>query len=253
MADTQFPTQNIELPSKGYFYPEESLLSKGYVELKYMTAREEDILMSQNLIRKGVVLDKLLQSLIVTPIKYEELLIGDKNAILVAARILAYEKDYNATLSCPQCGEQNSVKVDLAKLDTQDGDESKFQKGSSVAEVELPKSKKTVKVKLLTHADEQFISRELEGYKKLKTGVDPEITTRLKRMIISVDGDSERKTINEFVINMLSRDSLFLRRFLKDNMPDIDLSFDFQCESCSHGEKLPIPIGTEFFWPAGQR
>ena len=254
MTDTKkFQSEVIELPSKGYFYPKESELSKGEIELKHMTAKEEDILMSQNLIRKGIVLDKVLQALIISPINYEELLIGDKNAILVASRILAYGKDYTVSLPCPRCGESNTTTVDLAALETKEVNTDQFTEGSAITEVELPTSKVTVQIKLLTHADEQFISREIEGYKKMKTGVDPEITTRLKRLIISVDGNGDKGTINAFVNQLPSRDSLFLRQFLRDNMPDINLEFDFECTDCNHVETVPIPMGTEFFWPAGRR
>ena len=98
----QFPTEEVTLPSKGLLYPEGSPLKNGVIEMKYMTAKEEDILTNQNLIERGTVIDKLLQSLIVTPIDYNDLLVGDKNAILVAARILGYGKDYTLIIMVRQ-------------------------------------------------------------------------------------------------------------------------------------------------------
>ena len=88
MSEHKFPTEVIDLPSGGKVYPKDSPLADGKIELKYMTTKEEDILMSQNLIKKGVVIDKLLDSLIVTEgVNQDNLLLGDKN-VLVASRIL---------------------------------------------------------------------------------------------------------------------------------------------------------------------
>jgi len=104
MADNQygFPTEVLSLPSKGLLYPKDSPLSKGTIDVKYMTAKEEDILTSQNLIEQGVVIDRLLESVIVTPnVKLGDLLIGDKNAIMIGTRILGYGKDYPITIIEP--------------------------------------------------------------------------------------------------------------------------------------------------------
>ena len=98
MAEYKFPTEIVDLPSKGHFYVQGHPLSSGKVEIKYMTAKEEDILTSQNLIQQGTVIEKLLQSLIVDKsVKVDDMLIGDKNAIMGAARILGYGKDYQFT------------------------------------------------------------------------------------------------------------------------------------------------------------
>ena len=112
MANFKFPTEMVDLPSKGHFYVDGHPLSKGKVEVKYMTAREEDILTSQNLIKQGVVIDKLLQSLIVDKsIKVDDMLVGDKNAIMVAARILGYGKNYEIEY------EGEKYDIDLSKLE----------------------------------------------------------------------------------------------------------------------------------------
>ena len=127
MADYKFPTEMVDLPSKGYFYADGHPLSSGKVEVKYMTAKEEDILTSQNLIQQGSVIDKLLESLIVDKsIKLDDMLIGDKNAIMVAARILGYGKDYEFTYD----GVEQTV--DLSILEPEKMDFSKFTKGQNL-------------------------------------------------------------------------------------------------------------------------
>ena len=189
----QFPTEEVTLPSKGLLYPEGSPLKKGVIEMKYMTAREEDILTNQNYIEKGTVIDKLLKSLIVTPINYNDLLIGDKNALLVAARILGYGKDYSFQYK----GE--TVKVDLTKVEDKVLDESLFKEGKNEFPFTLPTSKKEVTFKFLTHKDEKAIDNEIKGLRKINKNSSPEVSTRLKYLITSINGDYEKKTIREFV------------------------------------------------------
>ena len=205
MEQQQFPTEMVTLPSKGLLYPEESPLKKGEIEMKYMTAREEDILTNQNLIENGTVIDKLLQSLIITPINYSDLLIGDKNAVLVAARILGYGKDYEFEYN----GEK--IEVDLTTISDKPLNESISKNGKNEFTFKLPASNVEITFKLLTHGDEQAISSELKGLKKINKNSNPENTTRLKHTIISVNGDDSKSVISNFVDNMLSRDSLFLR------------------------------------------
>ena len=253
---TQFPSEIIDLPSKGYFYPEDNALSNGTIEIKCMTAKEEDILTSKNLIQKGIVLDKLLQSLIVTPINYEDLLVGDKNAILFASRVLAYGKDYGVELDCQSCGKKSQQTIDLSKINHKKFETSKFSNGINEIEFELPSSKIKVTAKLLRSRDEKTIDDALKGLKKIssQTGTDFEMTTRLKNVITSVNGDTNREVINKFVSeSLLSRDSLALRSFLKEMTPDIDASFDFVCSDCGYEKNIPIPLDMEFFWPRGPR
>jgi hypothetical protein len=245
-----FPVEYIDLPSEGYFYPASSPLSSGRIQLKYMTAREEDILTNQNLIKKGVVLDEVLKALIVTPgVKLDDIIIGDKNAIFVAARRFAYGDEYAITVNCPKCGEQNSEKVNLGDLKFKTIDFSKYTKGENAFSFELPASKKTVVYKLLTHKDDQDIEAELLGLSKISKNNAPEMTTRLKYSLISVDANSDRTFIKKFVDNMLAKDSIALRRHIREYTPDIDLSFDFQCSHCGHTERMALPLGVNFFWP----
>ncbi len=140
----KFPTEIVELPSKGLLYPEGHPLSSGTVEMKYMTAKEEDILTNMSYIKQGVVIDKLLQSLLVTSFPYDDLLIGDKNAIMVAARVLGYGKDYPFTYN----GEE--VVVDLSELPINELDENLVNDRVNEFEFELPYSKNKVTFQLVT-------------------------------------------------------------------------------------------------------
>ena len=190
----KFPTEVVELPSKGLIYPKDNPLSSGKLEMKYMTAKEEDILTNTNYITKGIVLDKLLESLIVSKINYNDLITGDKNALLIAARVLGYGKDYEFTYG----GE--TLSVDLTTLEDKNlNPKNLLEEGVNEFEFSLPSSKTTITFKLLTHGDEKSIDRELQGLKKIKKDFVPEATTRLKYMITSIDGDREKKTIREFV------------------------------------------------------
>tara|TARA_B100001063_G_C16718014_1_gene531909 strand:- start:575 stop:1315 length:741 start_codon:yes stop_codon:yes gene_type:complete len=244
MADYKFPTEMVELPSKGYFYMDGHPLSKGKVEVKYMTAKEEDILTSQNLIQQGTVIDALLQALIVDKsIKVGDLLIGDKNAIMVAARILGYGKDYQF--------EYDGVeqKTDLTMLEPIDIDFSKLVQGENEFSFDLPNSKRPITFKLLNGNDEKQVDLEVKARQKISKDQSSELTTRLKTMILSVDGKSEKSHINNFVENeFLSVDSLAFRKNLKSITPDIDMTTTVVD---SNGKELPvtIPITVRFFWP----
>tara|TARA_B100000287_G_scaffold194935_1_gene184177 strand:- start:532 stop:1302 length:771 start_codon:yes stop_codon:yes gene_type:complete len=252
MADFQFPTEVVDLPSQGKLYPKESPLAKGTIEIRYPTAKDEDILTSVNLVRKGQVIDKFIQNLIVDKkIKYSELLIGDKNAIMIAARILAYGKKYEVEFEHPTNGQKVSDTIDLTSFKDKIIDESLLPKSGSDIPFKLPNSKIDVTFKLLTALDEDEVTRELEGLKKISKvdGVDRGVTTRLKRLITSVNGDSDKATITEFVDNyLLSRDAVALREHARMVTPDIDLSWDYMDED-GVNHTLQLPITTKFFWP----
>ena len=239
----QFPTEEVTLPSKGLVYPESSPLSKGVIMMKYMTAKEEDILTNQNFIEKGTVIDKLLQSLIVTPIDYNELITGDKNAILVAARILGYGKDYEFDYK----GE--TIKVDLTTVEDKPFDEKLVVNRENKFDFTLPTSKTPVTFKILNHGDEKAIENEVKGLKRLNKNSSPELSTRLKHLITSVNGNFEKSTIREFVdIQLLARDARALRNYVGEMQPDVNLNFEYE-EKNGDFVKLPIPITLNFFWP----
>ena len=244
MADYKFPTEVVDLPSKGHFYVEGHPLSKGKVEIKYMTAREEDILTSQNLIQRGTVIDVLLQSLIVDKkIKIDDMLIGDKNAIMFAARILGYGKEYQFTYD----GEEQTT--DLSKLDSKKMDFSKLARGMNEFSFELPNSKRTITFKLLSSKDEKNIASEIKAKQRISKERSSELTTRLKHMILSVDGKSEKSHINNFVDNeFLSVDSLAFRQHLTSITPDVDMTTTV-VDSAGKETEVTIPVTVRFFWP----
>ena len=239
MAEFKLPTEIIDLPSKGLLYPKDSPLSEGKIEIKYMTAKEEDILSNVSYIQKGIVLDKLFESLIVSKVNYDDLLIGDKNAIMIAARVLGYGNEYTFDYN----GKQETV--DLSQLDFVKVNENDWTNGNNFS-FQFPNSKTNITFKLLNHGDEQKILKEVNSLKKLKKDSDSTLSTRLKYMITSVEGDDTTKTIRDFVDNyLLARDSRALREYINTINPDIDLSF-FPEDGES---KRAIPIGLSLFWP----
>jgi len=246
MADNkQYHSEVIDLPSLGKVYPKDSPISNGKIEIKYMTAKEEDILTSQNLIKKGLVIDKLLDSLIITEgVKCDDLVLGDKNAVMVAARVLAYGPEYECEIENPNTGKTFSHVFNLAdcpfKKLPDDINDNKF-------EMELPVSKAKVGFKLITGKEEKLIEAELKGIKKTGVQVSPELTTRLRHTITSVNGDGDVGTINQFVQNMLSRDSLELRKYINKVSPDIELIQEIELEGDT--VKVDIPMTVNFFWP----
>lgn len=246
----QFPSEEVTLPSKGLLYPEGHPLRSGIIEMKYMTAKEEDILTNSNYINNGTVIDKLLKSLIVSPIDFNDLLIGDKNAVLVASRILGYGQEYSFNYKNPSTGEDEQVTVDLTEAVDKELDESLIIEGRNEFSFTLPVSKIEVTFKLLTHGDELKIANELKGLKKISKTSSSELTTRMKHLITSISGDRDVKTIRNFVDgNFLARDARALRTYIAETMPDIDLTFDLQFEDGASAEGVTIPIGTSFFWP----
>jgi hypothetical protein len=237
----KLPTETVELPSKGLLYPEGSPLATGQIEMKYMTAKEEDILTNQNYIKNGTVIDKLLKSLIVTEgVSYDDILIGDKNAIMFAARVLSYGKDYTFKV----LGEE--VTVDLSALENKEVDESTYKERKNDFLFDLPHTDNTVTIKILTHKDELLIEREIQGNKKINKNSSTLTTSRLKYMITSVNGSRENKDIREFVDNfLLAKDARAIREFYTSISPDVNMVY----YKDGREEAADIPIGIGFFWP----
>jgi len=243
MSELKFPTEMVDLPSKGLFYPESHPLASGKVEMKYMTAKEEDILTNKSYIEKGTVIDKLLQSLLVTQFDYSDLLLVDKNAIMIAARVLGYGKDYEFMYKGEQCT------VDLSTLEPNLVDEKLWKKGKNEFSYTLPTTGHVITFKLLTHGDEKKISDEIKGLQKIYKDTNPELTTRLKHIILSVDGDVESRTIRQFVDNnLLARDARSFREYIRSVTPEIEIKFDYEGYNGVE-EGATVPIGLNFFWP----
>ena len=241
MAEFKFPTEEIDLPSKGIVYSKESPLSSGKIEIKYMTAKEEDILSNQSYIQKGIVLDKLLQSLIVNKdINVDDLIVGDKNAVFIAARILGYGSKYEVSIK----GQNHTI--DLSLLENRPFNTKGIKQGLNDFNYKLENTGTILTYKLLNGKDEKAIEREISGLKRINKESSADLTTRLKHMITSVDGKDEKKDIRDFVDNyLLAQDARALREHIRKIQPDIDLTF-FPSGS---ENKRPIPIGVSFFYP----
>jgi|TARA_R100000455_G_C6269507_1_gene125121 hypothetical protein len=241
MSEHKFPTEEVELPSKGLVYPPEHPLSSGKVEIKYMTAKEEDILSNQSFINKGTVLDKLLNSLIVTEgVKVDDFIVGDKNAVFIVARVLGYGKEYNVTIN------GNPETIDLSELQNKPFSEENIpNKGVNEFSYTLESTGDILTYKLLTGKDEKAIDRELAGLKKINKESSPDMTTRLKHMITSINGNEEKKEIRKFVDEyLLARDARAFREHVRKTQPDVNM--DYILDS---GKEVAIPIGLTFFWP----
>ena len=239
----KFPTEFVDLPSKGLLYPEGHPLSSGKVEMKYMTAREEDILTNASYIKKGIVLDKLIEALMIDKsINIHDLFVGDKNAILIASRVLGYGSTYDITYR----GEVHTV--DLTKLENKKIDESLYNSENHF-EFKLPHSETNITFQLLNGKLNKKIEDEVAGIQKIRKDASPEATTRLKHTITSVEGDISGKTIRDFVDNyFLARDARALREYIVKIQPDVELKWEIENDE---GEliEIDVPISLNFFFP----
>ena len=261
VSDYKFPTEIVDLPSKGLIYPKDNPLSTVKVEMKYMTPKEEDILTTQSYIKDGSVLDRLFQSLIISngegaPIKYVDLTLGDKNSIMIAARILGYGKDYEVEIEDPTTpGTKQKEVIDLTQFESVDYDGSgQTELHKNEFEFELPQSKRKVTFQALTESKERKIKHQLEESKraarKMKDRTDKQLTIRLKNTIISIDGESDQKAINHFVDNELfAADSRALRMHINKVVPDMDLTYEFISEETGERRDMLLPMDLGFFWP----
>jgi hypothetical protein len=250
MAEQKFtiPTEQIDLPSQGLVYEKETELASGKVEMKYMTAKEEDILTNMNLLRKGTAIEEALKSLIKSPINYEDLLIGDRNGLMIAARILGYGKDYTFKYKNPN-GEDENITIDLQDLTYKEIDLTLFNNKNEF-EFVLPFSKNTLTFKMLTVADDKRIDEEMKGLKKALGSDAGVLSTRLKHQILSINGDYSTKSIRDFVDQgyLLAKDAIELRRYIAKITPDIDTSISFTTNDGTEVE-MDMPMTAEFFFP----
>jgi hypothetical protein len=260
VRDYKFPTEIIDLPSKGLVYAKDNPLSTGKIEMKYMTAKEEDILTTQSYIKDGSVLDRLFQSLIISngegqAIKYVDLVSGDKNAIMIAARVLGYGKDYEVEIQDPFSNNKQTDIIDLTQFENKEYDGSaQVELYKNEFEFTLPTSNRKITFMAMTESKDRKVKHEVEELKKanrkLKDETSRELTTRLKTMILSVDGEYEQRVINHFVDNELfAVDSKALRGYINEVVPDIDLKWEFVSEETGERREMLLPMDVTFFWP----
>ena len=243
-----FPTEVLDLPSQGKVYPLDNPLSSGRITIKYMTAKEEDILSNQNLIKKGVVLDKLFESIVVDDVNIDDIVIGDKNAIVLATRLLGYGAQYPMKFYSSKLGDALETIVDLSKVQTKEVDFSIFNNKNEF-EFTTPIGKNKLVFKLLTHGDENLIEKDITALEKFNKDGSFEITTRLRYMIKSVDDNSDLGHITKYINGMLARDSKAFRNYVKEIQPDMNMNYTYVHED-GEEEVVPITMGVNFFWPA---
>jgi len=247
------PTDFVDLPSKGRFYDENHPLADiDTVEIRHMTAKEEDILTSESLLKKGLAIDRLLESILLNKnIKADSLLIGDKNALLIAARITGYGPLYDTTVRCPSCREVNSKVFNLEEVDCHDASEipeNVEMSDTGTFVFALPKSQVDVEVRLLTSRDERMLSESNEKKKKLKLP-DTRSTDLLKLVIVSVNTHTDPSQVGQFIEQMPLQDVKYLRTIYEKVKPDVDIAYDFACNHCSHDGEVTMPLTAQFFWP----
>ncbi len=247
------PTDMVDLPSKGKFYPSEHPLHNcDTIELKQMTAKEEDLLTSRTLLKKGVVLDRLLQSLIVDKrIKPEHLLVGDRNAIVIAIRIAGYGSEYTTSITCPACSQKQKKTFNLFNFDIHHGDEANevvTDNADGTFSTVLPKTGLTVNFRLLTGKDEKFLTSGVKQDRQ-RNSHEQNVTRQLRSMLISVNGNSTAQALNYLIDNIPSLDSRHLRLAYKTAAPNVELKDNFICEACDHEQEMEVPLTADFFWP----
>jgi len=249
------PLETVPLPSSGKVYSQESTLyGAETVDIRPMTAREEDILTSRALIKKGTVITELIKSCLVDrSINPSDLLGGDRNALMVAIRITGYGPQYPAEIECQECGTKANHEFDLAQLPVRRLEIDPVVPGTNLFQFVLPRSKKTVKFRFLTGRDEEEIMTTSEKQKKLGLSTESNVTTNLMYAISSIDGIEDRGKIASFVKMMPAMDSLALRNYIKDNEPGVVMKQETSCPSCGHSEEVAMPLGVNFLWPQAGR
>ena len=251
MAGFSVPRDYVMLPSKGRIYPQDSsLYNMEEIEVRHLTAADEDILTSRSLLRSGRAIDVLLDNVILNKsIKAEELVSGDKNAIMTFLRITGYGPEYGVELSCPGCSEDIKAEFDLTKLNMNMLDVEPVGEGLNRFEFKMP-SGITVHFKLLTSKEEKVITDEQDRIKKMTNSpLDHNITTRLQHQLISVDGNEDKTYIQNFINVMNVRDSRAFRKYFEQVEPDVIMKQKFTCALCGQGEEVDIPVTVDFFWP----
>lgn len=250
------PTEFVELPSRGKFYPSDHPLhNKEVIEMRFMTAKDEDILTSPALLRNGLAIDRLIENLIVdNNVNVNDLLLGDKNAVILAARISGYGEQYNVNVTCPNCQASIEHEFDLSEIPHQNGtipeddNENVYLTPEGTFVAKLPKSQFSVEFKLLTGQDEDYLEKVALKTKKLKLP-EASATNLLKRLVVSVNDVTVTSEINNFIDNMPAQDARFLRACVATVTPNVDMTQEVECSSCGTVSEMAVPFTSEFFWP----
>jgi len=249
------PTEFVELPSEGKYYPEgHPLHNTDSIEIKQMTAKEEDLLTSRTLLKKGVALERVLQNILVDrSINLDSLLVGDRNAIIVAMRVSGYGSDYNTQVTCPQCTAGQPYSFDLNSATIYHGEDKEdlqvTQNEDGTFDVSLPRTNVSVTFRLLTGTDEKRLANMVNNKNTRKTLEDNAVTTQLATMVVAVNGDSSQEAVHYFINNVPSIDARHLRLAYRLTAPNVDLTQNFACSECDHEQDMEVPLSADFFWP----
>ena len=243
------PTEFVDLPTKGRFYPEgHSLAGKETLEISYMTAKEEDILTSKTLLKKGLAMDRLIASILVDKtIDISDMYVADKNAIMIAARITGFGAEYETRTSCPACSKTSRYTFDLNECKPYYGSEDIEISSDGTFNVELPVTKVTAQIKILSAKEEAYLTKLAENKAK-KSLPETSLTDQLKAIVVSLNKETERPLINKFIDIMPAQDSRFLRKEYAKAAPGVEMKNNFVCSSCGHEQEVEIPLTVDFFW-----
>ena len=256
VLDFVTPTDVVDLPSRGRFYDEDHPLhNQETIEVRYMTAKDEDILTNQSYLKKGIALEKLMQNIIVDKgVQPGSLLVGDRGAILMAARISAYGPHYKTNIACPSCGESDEFSFDLRELqsveDSSEGDEDVdvTHTDDNTYTVKLPLTGVTAEFRLLTGTDEIAITQAIQKARN-KNSIDGTLSTQFSRAIISLSSETDREIIRKFALMMPAADARVLRKAVQAVTPGLDMMQAFDCPDCGHEQEMEVPLTADFFWP----
>tara|TARA_R110002167_G_scaffold132563_1_gene316846 strand:+ start:969 stop:1796 length:828 start_codon:yes stop_codon:yes gene_type:complete len=249
----EIPYELVPIPSNGIIYhPDSSLYCLESVKIKAMTAREEDILSSPALIKEGSVITHLIKSCVVgADIDPDLMISGDRNALMISIRMTGYGPNYPYKATCVQCKHRGEYSASLDRLGIKRLEIKPIEQGKNEFVYELPVTKKQIKFKFLTEADdknkkatEKFMSSHTSGK------VENKITSFLENSIVEIDGIRDKNKIKHFVMHMPAFDSKALRKFINKNEPGIDMSQKFECVECDHVNDTKLPVNSEFFWPS---
>lgn len=244
------PTEIVELPTQGKFYPKgHPLHGVEDIEIRHMTTKDQDVLNNKTLIKKGKALERTIQGLITNPaIQLDDMFVGDKNAVILQARISGISEEYNVNITCPSCGTPDEYKYDLREIKAYLGDTEAEISNEGTFEFELPVSKHTVEVKLLTGRDEKYLQQQEMKKRKHKLPETP-LTDQFKKLIVSVNDETGEEVIGKFVECMLNKDAMALSKRYNEVAPNIDMKQPFDCNACDFSDIITVPLTPEFFWP----
>ena len=246
------PIALVPIPSLGKVYSQEGLKDVSELAIRVMTVQDEDILRNTTLIKKGTVISELLQKLIMTKVNVRELLAGDRNALLVAARIASYGSELVQKIKCPSCAVEQEwiVKLDdLHERPLQLSQVEQIAPFTNQFSFTTPRGLKIV-FKFLTGGEEEQILSAAEMKRKAGLASEDYVFSRIFHSVISINGHTDRAKINNFIRNMPASESLAFRKHLDSHEPEMDMTAPFACKHCDHTSKEVVAQGHEFFWPS---